>query len=187
MARRDLRPARCMHIEATPSGQGPVVHAHILRYHVARSSSSGGAGAQERGPLESISPCCAIQSFHDCLLGESGDHVGQGQPLCKWVSSSALSHVSEPRPPKRPPTRRLLLPRTGLAHGAGLNAAHLTYQLLPVRARDSLLRVAAVPPSAPTVGPGPPHFKIAHAPNSVGGLGGVSNPPCSPVFAGTIL
>ena len=54
------------------------------------------------------------------LLGESGVHVGQGQPLCKWVSSSTLSRVSEPRPPKRPPTRRLLLPRTGLAHGAGL-------------------------------------------------------------------
>ena len=120
MAKRDLRPARCMHIEATPSGQGRVVRAHFLRYHVARGSSSGGAGAQGRGPLESIPPCYAIQSFHDCLLGESGDHVGQGQPLCKWVSSSALSRVSEPRPPKRPPTRRLLLPRTGLAHGAGL-------------------------------------------------------------------
>ena len=120
MAKRDSRPARCMHIEATPSGQGRVVHAHFLRYHVARGSSSGGAGAQGRGPLESISPCYAIHSFHDCLLGESGDHVGQGQPLCKWVSSSALSRVSEPRPPKRPPTRRLLLPRTGLAHGAGL-------------------------------------------------------------------
>ena len=117
MAKRDSRPARCMHIEATPSGQGRVVHAHVLRYHVARGSSSGGAGAQGRGPLESIPPCYAIQSFHDCLLGESGDHVGQGQPLCKWVSSSALSRVSEPRPPKRPPTRRLLLPRTGLAHG----------------------------------------------------------------------
>ena len=120
MAKRDLRPARCMHIEATPSGQGPLVRAHLRRYHVARGSSSGGAGAQGRGPLESISPCYAVQSFHDCLLGESGDHVGQGQPLCKWVSSSALSRVSEPRPPKRPPTRRLLLPRTGLAHGAGL-------------------------------------------------------------------
>ena len=117
MAKRDSRPARCMHIEATPSGQGRVVHAHVLRYHVARGSSSGGAGAQGRGPLESIPPCYAIQSFHDCLLGESGVHVGQGQPLCKWVSSSALSRVSEPRPPKRPPTRRLLLPRTGLAHG----------------------------------------------------------------------
>ena len=30
-------------------------------------------------------------------------------------------------------------------------------------------------------------LKIAHAPyGSAGGLGGVSNPPCSPVFAGTI-
>ena len=77
-------------------------------------------GAQGRGPLESISPCCAVHSLYDCLLGESKVHVGQGQPLCKWVSSSALSRVSEPRPPKRPPTRRLLLPRTGLAHGAGL-------------------------------------------------------------------
>ena len=129
MAKLGSRPARCMHIEATPSGQGRVVRAHFLRYCVARLSSASVAGAQGRGPVESITPCYAIQSFHDCLLGESGDHVGQGQPLCKWVSSSALSRVSEPRPPKRPPTRRLLLPRTGLAHGSMVRMARLT---LPV-------------------------------------------------------
>ena len=105
-----------MCIEATPSGQGPVVHAHLPRSCVARGSSSSGVGALGRGPLEFISPCCAIHSLHDCLLGESGVHVGQCQPFCNWVSPSAPC-VSEPGPPKRPPTRRLLLPRTGLAHG----------------------------------------------------------------------
>ena len=117
MAKRDLRPARCFISR-------PLLQARVgLSTHISGGTMLPGApaqvvrGAQGRGPLESISPCCAIHSFHDCLLGESGDHVGQGQPLCKWVSSSALSRVSEPRPPKRPPTRRLLLPRTGLAHG----------------------------------------------------------------------
>ena len=145
----------------------PLLQARVrLSAHISGGTMLPGApaqvvrGAQERGPLESMSPCCAVHSLYDCLLGESRVHVGQGQPLCKWVSSSALSRVSEPRPPKRPPTRRLLLPRTGLAHGAGLDEAHLTYQLLPVRARDSLLRVATVPPSAPTVGPGPPAFLV---------------------------
>ena len=115
-----------MCIEATPSGQGPLVHAHLPRYCVARSSSSSGVGALGRGPVEFISPCCAIHSLHDCLLGESGVHVGQCQPLCNWVSPSALSRVSEPGPPKRPPTRRLLLPRTGLAHG---NMVHGTFDV----------------------------------------------------------
>ena len=44
----------------------------------------------------------------------------------------------------------------GLAwHMGTWSMAHLTYQLLPVQARV-LLRVATVPPPAPTVGPGPP-------------------------------
>ena len=104
------------HIEATPSGQGPLVRAHFLRYHVARGSSSGGVGAQGRGPVESISPCCAIQSFHDCLLGESGVHVGQGQPLCKWVSPSA-PFPSQRWGPKRLPPPSRSSPWFGLAHG----------------------------------------------------------------------
>ena len=143
-----LTPRPMFYIETTPSGQGRSVHAHLRRYHVARGSSSGGAGAQGRGPLESISPCYAVQSFHDCLLGESGDHVGQGQPLCKWVSSSALSRVSEPRPPKRPPTRRLLLPRTGLAHGSMVRMARLT---LPVTS-GSGKRDAAASRDGPPLG-----------------------------------
>ena len=166
MAKRDSRPARCMHIEATPSGQGRVVHAHVLRYHVARGSSSGGAGAQGRGPLESIPPCYAVQSFHGCLLGESGVHVGQGQPLCKWVSSSALSRVSEPRPPKRPPTRRLLLPRTGLAHGSMVRMAHLT---LPVTS-GSGKRFAAASRDGPPLGSDGRSW-----PSSL-------PPPCPPLF-----
>ena len=187
MAKRDLRPARCMHIEATPSGQGPVVRAHLRRYCVASCSSASGAGAQERGPLESISPCCAVHSLYDCLLGESRVHVGQGQPLCKWViSSSALSRVSEPRPPKRPPTRRLLLPRTGLAHGAGLKRGAFDFtsylrfgqeirccesRRSPPRLRRSVLALQpswSLPPSFHGPVPPPPSWSSPLPPSTAG-------------------
>ena len=62
-----------MCIEATPSGQGPVVHAHLPRYYVARGSSSSGVGALGRGAkssfrlavqyIRSMIACWANQEF----------------------------------------------------------------------------------------------------------------------------
>ena len=97
----------------------PLLQARVqLTAHISGGTMLPGApaqvvrGAQGRGPLESISPCYAIQSFHDCLLGESGDHVGQGQPLCKWVSPSA------PFPSQRRGPRRDCPPRVGPRPGS---------------------------------------------------------------------
>ena len=62
-----------MCIEATPSGQGPVVHAHLPRYCAARGSSSSGVGALGRGAkssfrlavqyIRSMIACWANQEF----------------------------------------------------------------------------------------------------------------------------
>ena len=106
-----------MCIEATPSGQGPLVHAHLPRYYVARSSSSSGVGALGRGAKSSFRLAVQyIRSMIACWANQEFMSDNVNLFACDWVSPSAPC-VSEPGPPKRPPTRRLLLPRTGLAHG----------------------------------------------------------------------
>ena len=97
----------------------PLLQARVgLSTHISGGTMLPGApaqvvrGAQGRGPLESISPCCALHSFYDCLLGESRVHVGQGQPLCKWVSPSA------PFPSQRWGPRRDCPPRVGPRPGS---------------------------------------------------------------------
>ena len=123
MAKRGSRPARCF--ISRPLLQARVV----LSTHISDGTMLPGApaqvvrGAQGRGPLESISPCCAVHSLYDCLLGESGVHVGQGQPLCKWVSPSA------PFPSQRWGPRRDCPPRVGPRPGSawltGLSSTRL--------------------------------------------------------------
>ena len=172
MAKRDLRPARCF--ISRPLLQARVV----LSTHISGGTMLPGApaqvvrGAQGRGPLESISPCCAVHSLYDCLLGESRVHVGQGQPLCKWVSSSAPSPVPALGPPKRLPTPSRSSPWFGLAHRAELNAARLTHR--NASAGEALLWVATIPPPALAAGSGPPSIlslvpfpPVTHAPPSL--------------------
>ena len=156
MAKRDSRPARCTYRGHSfrPGSPCPLTFPTTLCCQEFQLKWCRCPGTRR---VEFISPCCAIHSLHDCLLGESGVHVGQCQPFCNWVSPSAPC-VSEPGPPKRPPTRRLLLPRTGLAHG--------TFDV-PVTSGSGkrvLLRVATVPPPAPAVGPGPPSILVVAPP-----------------------
>ena len=128
-------------------------------------------GAQERGPLESISPCCAVHSLYDCLLGESRVHVGQGQPLCKWVSPSA------PFPSQRWGPRRDCPPRVGPRPGSAWHMGTRSMARLTHRnagAGEALLWVATIPPPALAAGSGPPSIlslvpfpPVTHAPPSL--------------------
>ena len=119
-----VQPDMC--IEATPSGQGPLVHAHLPRYYVARGSSSSGVGALGRGAKSSFRLAVQyIRSMIACWANQEFMSDNVNLFACDWVSPSAPC-VPEPGPPKRPPTRRLLLPRTGLAHG---NMVHGTFDV----------------------------------------------------------
>ena len=153
MAKRDLRPARFFISR-------PLLQARVpLSTHISDGTMLPGApaqvvrGAQERGPLESISPCCAVHSLYDCLLGESRVHVGQGQPLCKWVSPSA-PFPSQRRGPRRDCPPRVS-PRPGSAWHMGTRSmARLTHR--NASAGQALLWVATIPPPALAAGSGPP-------------------------------
>ena len=88
MAKRDSRPARYVYRGHSfrPGSPSPRTSPTILCCQRFQLKWCGCPGTRRE---EFISPCCAIHSLHDCLLGESGVHVGQCQPFCNWVSPSA--------------------------------------------------------------------------------------------------
>ena len=114
MAKRDSRPARYVYRGHSfrPGSPSPRTSPTILCCQESQLKWCRCPGTRRE---EFISPCCAIHFPHDCLLGESGSHVSDSVNVFA-IGLVRARRVSELGPPKRPPTRRLLLPRTGLAH-----------------------------------------------------------------------
>ena len=161
------------HTETTPSGQGPLVHAHLRRYHVARGSSSGGAGAQGRGPNRvHFALLQTIRFPHGSCLA---DWVRMRRTGVRPLYAVCQSERSFSRPSAG--ARRDCPPRVGPRPGSAWHMGTRSMARLTHRnasAGEALLWVATIPPPALAAGSGPPSIlslvpfpPVTHAPPSI--------------------